>query len=434
MPKTKRRTYDDSYLDYGFTCMMKSGIKVPQCVLYMKVLANDSMKPHQLKQHLRNKHAEHMDKSKSFFEAKERELRWAKLDSTGSFHIQAQAITEASYALSYHIARDKKPHTIGETLVKPCLLECTKIILGDTTAQKIADLSLPDRIVKSRIDDMSADIKRQVIEKIKSSPSPLTETITAADVMNLVSDFFGKEHLDWGKLIGVCTDGAPAMLGCRAGFAQLVKEKNPLVGNMLLRFFNLRAEVNEFLKTHNKPKLLALMQVEGSYQCLAYLVDIFGLIDEMNTNMQGRDRNVLNVTDSINAFKDKLKLWVERLATGNVRVSFPVLHSLVDKKAPSASLLTDIKHHLNSLIAEFKRYFPKLDPRTEQLMSLIRDPFRRNVHEIPEQLQEEFLELTNNSALKDDFKELSIEHFWVQAQRLYPNISLAAFKMLILFA
>ncbi|XP_067932846.1 protein FAM200C-like [Watersipora subatra] len=173
-----------------------------------------------------------MDKSKSFFKAKERELNWAKLDSTGSFHIQAQAIIEASYALSYRIARDKKPHTIVEALVKPCLLECTKIILRDSAAQKIAILSLSDSTVKSRIDDMSADIKRQVIEKIKPSPmfaiqldestavvsisqlmvfaryvhretieeeflfcSPLTETTTAADVMNLVSNFFSKEHL-----------------------------------------------------------------------------------------------------------------------------------------------------------------------------------------------------------------------------------------------
>ncbi|XP_067949619.1 protein FAM200C-like [Watersipora subatra] len=138
--------------------------------LCMKVLANNSMKPHKLKQHLKNKHAEQMDKSKPFFEAKERELKWAKLDSTGRFHIQAQAITEASYALSYHIARDKKPHTIGEALVKTCLLECTKIILRDTATQKIADLSLSDSTVKLRIDDMSVNIKRQVIEKIKSSP------------------------------------------------------------------------------------------------------------------------------------------------------------------------------------------------------------------------------------------------------------------------
>ncbi|XP_067937263.1 zinc finger BED domain-containing protein 5-like [Watersipora subatra] len=263
---------------------------------------------------------------------------------------------------------------------------------------------------------MSADIKRQVIEKIKSSSmftiqldestdvasisqlmvfaqrdnvhretiqeeflfcSSLTETTPAADVMNLVCYFFSKEHLNWGKLIGVCSDGAPALLGRHAGFAQLVKEKNPLV-------------------------------VEGFHQCFAYLVDIFGSINAMNTNMHGRERNVLNVTNSINAFKYKLKLWVERLATGNVKVSFPVLNSLVDKEAPSASLLTDIKHHSNSLIAKFERYFPKLDSRTEQLMILTRDPFRRNVHEISEQFQEKFLELTNNSALKDDFKELSI--------------------------
>ncbi|XP_067942942.1 protein FAM200C-like [Watersipora subatra] len=159
------------------------------------------------------------------------------------------------------LLRDKRPHAIGETLVKPCLLECTKIILGDTAVQKIADLFFSDSTVKSRIDDMSAEIKRQVIEKIKSSPmfaiqldeptdvasisqlmvfaryvhretieeeflfcSALTETTTAADVMNLVSDFFRKEHLDWAKVIGVCTDGAPAMLGCHAGFAQLVKD------------------------------------------------------------------------------------------------------------------------------------------------------------------------------------------------------------------
>ncbi|XP_067947390.1 protein FAM200C-like [Watersipora subatra] len=385
--------------------------------------------------------------------------------------------------------------------------ECTKIIVGDTAAQKIADLSLSDSTVKSRIDDMSGNIKRQVIEKIMSSPmfaiqhdestdvasisqlmvfasyvhretieekfmfcSLLTETTTAADVINLVSDFFSKEHLNWGKQIGVCTDGDPAMFGCHAGFAQLVKEKNHLVvsthccihrqaraaktlpegllehlslvikvvnfikgsalqtllfhklcddidavhssllfhtevrwlskSNMLLRFFNLREEVNEFLKTHNKPKLLASTQVEGFHQCLAYLVDIFGSITKVNTKMQGRDRNVLNVTDSIIAFKDKLKLWVERLATGNVRVSFPVLHSLVDKKAPSAFLLTNIKHYLNSLIAEFEKYFPKVDPRTEQLMSLTRDRFRRNVHEIPEQLQEEFFRADKQLCIK----------------------------------
>ncbi|XP_046684467.1 protein ZBED8-like [Homalodisca vitripennis] len=54
----------------------------------------------------------------------------------------------------------------------------------------------------------------------------LLTTTKAVDVMEAVSDFFKKHELSWQKLIGVCTDGAPSMLGSRSGFVQLVKEKN----------------------------------------------------------------------------------------------------------------------------------------------------------------------------------------------------------------
>ena len=39
--------------------------------------------------------------------------------------------------------------------------------------------------------------------------------------------FFRTHDLRWEHVIGVCTDGAPAMLGCRSGFQTLVKEKSP---------------------------------------------------------------------------------------------------------------------------------------------------------------------------------------------------------------
>ncbi|XP_046665663.1 SCAN domain-containing protein 3-like [Homalodisca vitripennis] len=54
----------------------------------------------------------------------------------------------------------------------------------------------------------------------------LLTTTKAVDVMEAVSDFFKKHGHSWQKLIGVCTDGAPSMLGSRSGFVQLVKEKN----------------------------------------------------------------------------------------------------------------------------------------------------------------------------------------------------------------
>ena len=39
--------------------------------------------------------------------------------------------------------------------------------------------------------------------------------------------FFDTEGLQWNKLCGICTDGAPTMLGSRSGFRTEVKAKSP---------------------------------------------------------------------------------------------------------------------------------------------------------------------------------------------------------------
>ena len=55
----------------------------------------------------------------------------------------------------------------------------------------------------------------------------LKTTATAQDVMDNIVEFFETEGLQWEKLCGVCTDGAPAMLGSKSGFQIKVKEKFP---------------------------------------------------------------------------------------------------------------------------------------------------------------------------------------------------------------
>ena len=54
-------------------------------------------------------------------------------------------------------------------------------------------------------------------------------TATAQDVMNGISKFLKTQGLQWEKLCGVYTDGAPAVLGCKSGFQVKVKEKSPKV-------------------------------------------------------------------------------------------------------------------------------------------------------------------------------------------------------------
>jgi len=76
----------------------------------------------------------------------------------------------ASYAISLQVAKTKKTHDIAEMLIKPCLVECTGILLGERAKSKVKQVSLANDTVKCRIADMACDIKSQLIENIKASP------------------------------------------------------------------------------------------------------------------------------------------------------------------------------------------------------------------------------------------------------------------------
>ncbi|XP_042203808.1 zinc finger BED domain-containing protein 5-like [Homarus americanus] len=55
----------------------------------------------------------------------------------------------------------------------------------------------------------------------------LEATTTAVDVMEKLSSFFTANRISWENCCGVCTDGAPAMLGSKSGFQKRVKEVAP---------------------------------------------------------------------------------------------------------------------------------------------------------------------------------------------------------------
>ena len=71
-----------------------------------------------------------------------------------------------------------------------------------------------------------------VIIKIKEDflfCKPLQTSTTAADIFDLIDNFFKEHSIECEKLCGACTDGAPAMLGCKSGFQSLVKNVSPEV-------------------------------------------------------------------------------------------------------------------------------------------------------------------------------------------------------------
>ncbi|KRZ14060.1 Protein ZBED8 [Trichinella zimbabwensis] len=262
----KKRKYDAEYIKYSFVAVEKNGVEVPQCVVCLDTLSNDALRLTRLQRHLHHRHPELSKKPVEYFSAKRDSLSQMRLDKKGKYNQETAKDVKVSYEIAMLIAKNKKPHTIGENLVKPCIVNAVKILLGDDIAKQFKNISLSDSTVKRRIDELADDIKQQVLEKVKCSPffaiscdestdqancaqlivyarfianntieeellfsEPLKTTTKGADVFQAVSQFFEVNGLMWEKLVGVCTDGAPAMLGSRSGFVKMVKSKNPSI-------------------------------------------------------------------------------------------------------------------------------------------------------------------------------------------------------------
>ena len=54
-------------------------------------------------------------------------------------------------------------------------------------------------------------------------------TTKGKDIFIILDEFFKKNYLEWSKLVGCTTDGAPAMLGRKSGFQSYVKAVSPKI-------------------------------------------------------------------------------------------------------------------------------------------------------------------------------------------------------------
>ena len=92
------------------------------------------------------------------------------------------------------MAKAKKSHTIGKTLLKPCILESVKLMLGEKAYQTMKQISLSSDTIKLQIHEMSENIKNKVISfdikfyildiKINSSPVFALQLDETTDVSN----------------------------------------------------------------------------------------------------------------------------------------------------------------------------------------------------------------------------------------------------------
>ena len=263
MSSSKKRKYSDEYIKFGFTSIVDKGVEKPQCVVCYKVLGVDSMRPSKMKLHLTSNHPSHVDKDIDYFRRLATGAKSQRLDADGAVHSQNVAAVEASFRVALEIAKNKKPHTIGEELILPCMKIISGLLLGPESVNKVSKVPLSNNTVQRRISKLSDDIEEQVIGELKASGlfalqldestdvsscsqlmvfvrychesdakeeilfcNDLESTTRGADVMEMLDSYFLQHNIEWSRVCGVCTDGAPAMLGVRSGFQALVKQKN----------------------------------------------------------------------------------------------------------------------------------------------------------------------------------------------------------------
>uniref|UniRef100_A0A674J7L1 HAT C-terminal dimerisation domain-containing protein n=1 Tax=Terrapene triunguis TaxID=2587831 RepID=A0A674J7L1_9SAUR len=182
---TKKRKYDDDYIKYDFTCIGDQECPKPLCVICGDVLANSSLKPSLLRCHLETRHPAQLDKPADFFK---RKLAERKSDITG---FMSKASTdnenalEASYRVSYRVAKASEAHTIAESLIGPCIKDVVHCMLREKAAKRIDMVPLSNNKLSRRINDMSNNIETIIVHTVKNSPYYAIRLDESTDVANL---------------------------------------------------------------------------------------------------------------------------------------------------------------------------------------------------------------------------------------------------------
>ncbi|XP_068219693.1 zinc finger BED domain-containing protein 5-like [Palaemon carinicauda] len=183
----------------------------------------------------------------------------------------ADKAQEVSYFVAELVVKSMKPHTIAETLILPACSAIVKTMFGSEAEKEVRKIPVSDNTISRRIHDMSADIEETVCTSVKEIEmfalqvdestdiggmaqllvfvrymhdvkivkqffccKELKETTTGNDIFTTLSEFLKSVGLTWQSCVGICTDGAPAMIGLIKGFVSLVERKQQCDNNTLL--------------------------------------------------------------------------------------------------------------------------------------------------------------------------------------------------------
>jgi hypothetical protein len=87
------------------------------------------------------------------------------------FKSEYENVLMASMKVNCRIAREGKEHTIGEKLVKPCVIDLAACMIDEEAARKIQLVPLFDNTIQRRIQDCASNVLDELVRRPKLSES-----------------------------------------------------------------------------------------------------------------------------------------------------------------------------------------------------------------------------------------------------------------------
>ncbi|KAL0202287.1 hypothetical protein M9458_000305 [Cirrhinus mrigala] len=233
----------------------------PVCLICSQAVA--VQKEYNIKRHY-DIHAEKYDKYTGQLQTEKVNALASALKKKQSMFTKRAGTDEAvkaSYLIANEIAAASKPFSEGE-FVKKCMVKAAELVCPEKK-QAFASISLSRNTVAERIEDLARDLNRQLKDKVKTFIAfsvaldestdvndvaqlglfirgveeslniteefvelvPMTDTTTSNDIYASLIGALDRLKVDWSRAVSVATDGAPSMVGKKAGVVTKLKEK-----------------------------------------------------------------------------------------------------------------------------------------------------------------------------------------------------------------
>ncbi|XP_065561189.1 SCAN domain-containing protein 3-like [Artemia franciscana] len=181
-----------------------------------------------MNRHLSTVHPSHVGKPMEFFKRKQEAFASNCLEIAKVASVSSKAL-RASYAVSYLVAKQKKPHTIAEYLILQALVKASAHDTGRIKKYQI--LRCSGRRNKGQLKEEQLTILLRCFDEEKIKERPIgcyhIKSLDAESLATFTDDTVTRIGLDWDYCVAECYNGARVMSGPFSGVQAPLRVKSP---------------------------------------------------------------------------------------------------------------------------------------------------------------------------------------------------------------